>query len=56
MTMCVADTCIGHVKRKTALEHVQNVHIQIILRICKASSGPVLTMHSVVYNDLVSGQ
>ena len=47
---------LGHVKRKSALEHAQNVQVQIILGRHKVSSRPLLSRHtSVVYSDFVSG-
>ena len=33
---------MGHVKRKSAFEHAQNVRIHIILHMCKVSSGHLL--------------
>ena len=40
---------MGRVKQKSAFEHVQNMKIQIILRLCKISSGPLLSiLQSVV--------
>ena len=35
---------MGHVKQKSAFEHAQNVHIQIIPHMHKLSSGPLLSI------------
>ena len=47
---------LGGVKRKRAFKHAPNAQIQIILRMRKVPSGPLLTfIHSVVSNDPGSG-
>ena len=38
---------LGCVKRKTALEHVQNAQNQIILRKRKVSSGSLFSVHTL---------
>ena len=38
---------VGRVKRKTAFEHAQNAQIQIILRMRKASSRFLLSIHTI---------
>ena len=45
-------------KRKSPFEHMQNVQIQVIRRMCKVSSGPLLSIdiYSIVSNNSVSGQ
>ena len=51
------DLYSGCVKRKSAIEHAQNAHIQMILRMRKVSSGPCSPLiHSVVSNDSVIGE
>ena len=35
---------MGRVKRKRALDHAQNMRIYIILRMCKVSSGQLLSI------------
>ena len=40
------DEQMGPIKRKSALEHVQNAQIQLILHMHKVSSGPVLSVHT----------
>ena len=42
--------------KKNAFEHAQNAQIQRILRMRKVSSGPWLSVHSVVSDDSISGQ
>ena len=37
---------MGHFKRNSAYEHAQNVQIQIILRMSKASSRPLLIFYT----------
>ena len=37
---------MGRVKRKSAFEHAQNAHIQIILRMRKVPSWPLLLIHT----------
>ena len=45
---CVSRTNadMSRVKRKSALEHAQNPHNQIILRMCIVSSEPLLSIHT----------
>ena len=45
---------MGHMKRKCAFEHAQNVQIQIILLMHKVSFGPLLSIHFVVSSNSVS--
>ena len=50
---------MGHVKRKSAFEHVQNVPIQLNLSMHKVSSGLLLFIHtfySIISNESVSGE
>ena len=37
---------MDRIKRKKGFEHVQNAQIQIILCMCKVSSGPLLSIHT----------
>ena len=37
---------LAHIKRKNVFKHIQNVQIQIILHMCKVSSGPLLSIHT----------
>ena len=39
-------TCMGQPKRKRVFEHVQNAQIQIILRMRKVPTGPLLSIHT----------
>ena len=36
----------GHVMRKSVFKHAQNTQIQIILRMRKVSSGPLLSIYT----------
>ena len=38
---------MGHVKQKSAFEHVQNAQVQIILRMRKVSSGHLLSINTL---------
>ena len=35
---------MGRIKQKRSFEHAQNAKIQITLRICKVSAGPLLSV------------
>ena len=37
---------MGHIERKSVLEHIQDVQIQIILHMHKVSSRPLLSIHT----------
>ena len=43
---CNLSEYMRRVKRKDALEHAQNAQIQIILRMLKVSSGPLLSINT----------
>ena len=40
---------MGCIKQKSAFKHEQNEQIQIILNMCKVSSGRLLSIHTFFY-------
>ena len=52
--ICVWLSVRVNLKSKCAFDHAQNAQIQIILRMHKVSSGPLLSIHFVIPSDSVN--